>query len=106
MNIFVDFLVGKIPAGLVNKVNEKQPMYAGVVRDKLEERYMYQDPPSEGDVKILAARKYPSVIENSSPSGADAETSGDDKSKIDSQAVSRQYLLAHFRSYYLSLLIE
>jgi len=79
-------LKGKIPAGLVNKVNEKQPMYAGVVRDKLEERYMYQDPPSEGDVKILAARKYPSVIENSSPSGADAETSGDDKSKIDSQA--------------------
>ena len=88
--VFVDFLVGKIPAGLVNKVNEKQPMYAGVVRDKVEERYMYQDPPSEGDVKILAARKYPSVIEKSLPSiGADDAAFGNDANEMDAETVCR-----------------
>ena len=54
---------GKIPASMVNKVNEKQPLYAGVIRDKIEERYMFQDPPHEGDVKITAAKMHPSLRE-------------------------------------------
>eukprot|EP00112_Aurelia_sp_Birch-Aquarium-sp1_P018406 Seg4388.2 transcript_id=Seg4388.2/GoldUCD/mRNA.D3Y31 product="Protein ENHANCED DISEASE RESISTANCE 2-like" protein_id=Seg4388.2/GoldUCD/D3Y31 len=56
-------LKGKIPASMVNKVNEKQPLYAGIIRDKMEERYMFQDPPHEGDVKINAAKKHPSLRE-------------------------------------------
>ena len=50
---------------MVNKVNEKQPMYTGIIRDKMEERFMYQDPPHEGDAKIIAARQYPSILEAS-----------------------------------------
>ncbi|XP_065067082.1 uncharacterized protein LOC135692719 isoform X2 [Rhopilema esculentum] len=58
-------LKGKIPASMVNKVNEKQPMYTAIIRDKIEERFMYQDPPHEGDTKIIAARQYPSILEAS-----------------------------------------
>ncbi len=47
----------------MNKANEKQPMYAGVIRDKLEERFACQDPPHEGDVKIIAAKNHPSLME-------------------------------------------
>ena len=56
-------ILGKIPASMVNKVNEKQPLYAGVIRDKMEERCMFQDPPHEGDVKINAAKMHPSLRE-------------------------------------------
>ena len=48
---------------MVNKVNEKQPLYAAVIRDKMEERFMFQDPPHEGDVKINAAKMHPSLRE-------------------------------------------
>ena len=63
-------------------------MYAGVVRDKLEERFMYQDPPAEGDVKIIAARRYPSVIEKPSSIVKTNVGTPDAKSKIESQGVS------------------
>lgn len=59
----MDKFIGKIPASLVNKVNEKQPMYTAVIRGKIEERYLYQDPPDEGGVKIIATRRHPSIIE-------------------------------------------
>ena len=72
----------------MNKVNEKQPMYAGAVRDRLEERYMYQDPPHEGDVKIIAARRYPSIIEEPSSLVRANVGISDTISKSDSQTVS------------------
>ena len=46
-----------------NKVNEKQPLFAGLIRDRIEERFAYQDPPDEGDVKIIAAKKHASILE-------------------------------------------
>ena len=82
------FYTGRIPASMVNKVNEKQPMYAGVIRDKIEERYMYQDPPDEGDVKIIATRKYPSIIEKSSSVYKSDIDISDVKPKSDSPVVS------------------
>lgn len=38
-------------------------MYTGIIREKMEERYMYQDPPDEGNCKILATRRHESIIE-------------------------------------------
>ena len=93
---FTGSFTGKIPAGLVNKVNEKQPLYAGVVRDKVEERYMYQDPPSEGDVKITAARRYASVIEKPPPSRIETDhVVSDAKGKIEPNTV-RTYSICRF----------